>query len=66
MRDHFAGLSPTLLVRRWPLMIDPQRQANKYIKNMGKAGAVVFRGEADVSAMHFVMHLAVAGHRNRD
>ena len=23
--------------RRWPLMIDPQRQANKYIKNMGKA-----------------------------
>jgi dynein heavy chain len=21
--------------RRWPLMIDPQRQANKYIKNMG-------------------------------
>jgi len=22
--------------RRWPLMIDPQRQANKYIKNMGK------------------------------
>lgn len=23
-------------IRRWPLMIDPQRQANKYIKNMGK------------------------------
>jgi len=22
--------------RRWPLMIDPQRQANKYIRNMGK------------------------------
>jgi dynein heavy chain len=22
--------------RRWPLMIDPQTQANKYIKNMGK------------------------------
>eukprot|EP00933_Yihiella_yeosuensis_P041142 TRINITY_DN35573_c0_g1_i1.p1 TRINITY_DN35573_c0_g1~~TRINITY_DN35573_c0_g1_i1.p1 ORF type:complete len:1671 (-),score=457.77 TRINITY_DN35573_c0_g1_i1:233-5206(-) len=22
--------------RRWPLCIDPQRQANKYIKNMGK------------------------------
>jgi dynein heavy chain len=22
--------------RRWPLMVDPQRQANKYIKNMGK------------------------------
>eukprot|EP00928_Gymnodinium_smaydae_P009061 TRINITY_DN13347_c0_g3_i1.p1 TRINITY_DN13347_c0_g3~~TRINITY_DN13347_c0_g3_i1.p1 ORF type:complete len:4331 (+),score=1052.12 TRINITY_DN13347_c0_g3_i1:55-13047(+) len=22
--------------RRWPLMIDPQRQANKYIKNLGK------------------------------
>jgi dynein heavy chain len=22
--------------RRWPLMIDPQRQANKYIKNMGR------------------------------
>jgi len=22
--------------RRWPLMIDPQRQANRYIKNMGK------------------------------
>ena len=22
--------------RRWPLMIDPQRQANKYIKNLGR------------------------------
>ena len=22
--------------RRWPLMIDPQTQANKFIKNMGK------------------------------
>lgn len=22
--------------RRWPLMIDPQTQANKYIKNLGK------------------------------
>lgn len=23
--------------RRWPLMIDPQTQANKFIKNMGKS-----------------------------
>jgi dynein heavy chain len=23
--------------RRWPLMIDPQTQANKFVKNMGKA-----------------------------
>jgi dynein heavy chain len=23
--------------RRWPLMIDPQTQANKFIKNLGKA-----------------------------
>ena len=22
---------------RWPLMIDPQNQANKFVKNMGKA-----------------------------
>ena len=22
--------------RRWPLMIDPQTQANKFVKNMGK------------------------------
>lgn len=22
--------------KRWPLMIDPQTQANKFIKNMGK------------------------------
>lgn len=22
--------------RRWPLMIDPQSQANKYIKNLGR------------------------------
>lgn len=25
--------------RRWPLMIDPQNQANKYIKNMGRENA---------------------------
>jgi dynein heavy chain len=25
--------------RRWPLMIDPQTQANKFIKNLGKMGA---------------------------
>merc|ERR1719160_1698379 len=25
------------VARRWPLMIDPQRQANKYIKLFGKA-----------------------------
>jgi len=23
--------------RRWPLMIDPQTQANKFVKNMGKS-----------------------------
>ena len=22
--------------RRWPLMIDPQNQANKFVKNLGK------------------------------
>lgn len=25
--------------RRWPLMIDPQNQANKFIKNLGKEEA---------------------------
>ena len=34
-----SRLSLWLVARRWPLMIDPQRQANKYIKNMGKAPA---------------------------
>lgn len=32
--------------RRWPLMIDPQTQANKFVKNMGKdaeAGLDVFK-----------------------
>lgn len=32
--------------RRWPLMIDPQTQANKFIKNMGKdveTGCDVFK-----------------------
>lgn len=26
----------TFTSRRWPLMIDPQTQANKFIKNMGR------------------------------
>ena len=30
--------------RRWPLMIDPQTQANKFIKNMGKNTDVVNTG----------------------
>ena len=34
--------------RRWPLMIDPQTQANKFVKNMGRvnnaeSGAKVFK-----------------------
>jgi dynein heavy chain len=33
--------------RRWPLMIDPQNQANKFIKNLGKeeadAGLDIFK-----------------------
>ena len=32
--------------RRWPLMIDPQTQANKFVKNMGKTvpeGLEVFK-----------------------
>jgi len=24
--------------RRWPLMIDPQTQANKFVKNLGRRG----------------------------
>ena len=35
--QHSRGAAaPVQPPRRWPLMIDPQRQANKYIKNMGK------------------------------
>ena len=29
--------------RRWPLLIDPQRQANRFLKNMGKASEVARR-----------------------
>ena len=29
------------MARRWPLMIDPQEQANKWVKNMQKAGGMV-------------------------
>jgi dynein heavy chain len=34
--------------RRWPLMIDPQTQANKFIKNLGKEEA---EGGLDVFKM---------------
>jgi len=30
--------------RRWPLMIDPQNQANKFIKNLSKDDSVCTRG----------------------
>ena len=34
----------TSMARRWPLMIDPQMQANKWIKNMSKtAGLISFK-----------------------
>ena len=34
----------TSMARRWPLMIDPQEQANKWVKNMNKkAGLVTFK-----------------------
>ena len=31
----------TSMARRWPLMIDPQEQANKWIKNMSKAAGLI-------------------------
>ena len=31
----------TTLTKRWPLMIDPQSQANKWIKNMEKANGLI-------------------------
>jgi dynein heavy chain len=31
----------TSMARRWPLMIDPQMQANKWIKNMSKAAGLI-------------------------
>lgn len=32
------------LARRWPLMVDPQGQANRYVRNMGKDKAVAVNG----------------------
>lgn len=34
------SLPPSSNARRWPLMIDPQGQANKWVKNMEKANSL--------------------------
>ncbi|XP_025602682.2 dynein axonemal heavy chain 1-like [Athalia rosae] len=50
-RDAFSAENAVLVMhsRRWPLFIDPQGQANKWIRNMGKLNlSVVKMSDADL------------------
>ncbi|KAG5864490.1 hypothetical protein JTB14_015421 [Gonioctena quinquepunctata] len=52
-RDHLSTENAILVScsRRWPLFIDPQRQANKWVKNMGKTMGLAICKLADRDLM---------------
>lgn len=51
-------VTQSLLNRRWPLMIDPQEQANRWIRNMEKDNNLIITKQSDPNLMR-VLEMAI-------
>lgn len=51
-------VTQSLLNRRWPLMIDPQEQANRWVRNMEKNNNLIITKQSDPNLMR-VLEMAI-------